>query len=58
MEIKLRFYEAYSRNVPTNIFFKNVMCIGHILEVNWFTRDLSIITVNQLTTNNVKMTYR
>lgn len=44
--------------MPTNIFFRNVMCIGGILEPGRITRDLSIIAVNQLTSNNVKMTYR
>ncbi|QHB33866.1 hypothetical protein F0T03_18005 [Yersinia canariae] len=44
--------------MPTNIFFRNVMCIRGILELKRFTRVLSIIIVNKLTYNNVKMTYQ
>ncbi|AYD42603.1 hypothetical protein DXZ79_01865 [Yersinia rochesterensis] len=58
MKIKLRIYGAYCRNMPTDIFFRNVMCIGGILEPGRITRELSIIAVNQLTPNNLKMTYR
>ncbi|WP_049601729.1 hypothetical protein, partial [Yersinia similis] len=58
IKIKLRVYGANCRNIPTIIFFRNVMCIGGILKPGRIARDLSIIAVNQLTSNNVKMTYR
>lgn len=39
-------------------FFRNVMCILGVLEPNIITIRLSITAVNQLTHNNLKMTYR
>ncbi|EDR58519.1 hypothetical protein YPPY94_1744 [Yersinia pestis PY-94] len=46
------------RNSPTNIFFRNVMFIFSILLQEQMTRGLSILAVNQLTTNTVKVIYR
>lgn len=52
MKIKLILYRTYCRNIPINVFFRNVMCIRGISEPGRITRGLSITDLNQLIPNN------